>query len=97
LGGEPEQEPDVQSAAPAQSIPTPHLGHEEPQSTSVSVPFLAESVQFGARQIPVRQTLEEQSVPVVQESPGLQGLQIPPPQSVEDSEPFFTPSLHVGL
>jgi hypothetical protein len=58
---------------------------------------LAESVQVGVRQMPPTQTLLVQSVPVVQESPGLQGLQTPPPQSVEDSVPFFTPSLHVGL
>ena len=38
----------TKSPAPAQLCPVAHLGQLEPQSLSVSVPFLTESVQVGA-------------------------------------------------
>jgi hypothetical protein len=40
--------PVAQSAATEQDLPSAHGGHDPPQSTSVSVPFLTPSVQLGA-------------------------------------------------
>ena len=53
-------------------------------------------LQPGARQTPPLQTLLAQSGFVRQPSPSPQGRHRPPPQSTSVSEPFDTPSAHVG-
>jgi hypothetical protein len=68
-----------------------------PQSTSVSTPFLTESAQLGARQVPsVPHTPLRQSALETQPSPVPQPGQAPPPQSTSVSVPFRAPSLHAG-
>ena len=103
------QKPEVQSAAAAQPWPTaqvfPWARHvAPPQSTAVSAPFLSPSVQLGVAQRCVvgLQNPEAQSCGTPQPTPsaqvraGTRARHVAPPQSTPVSEPFFTPSVHVG-
>jgi hypothetical protein len=88
------QMPEVQSAGTAQTFPLPHLlGQLPPQSTSVSLPFLAASVHVAVAQRPPVQAPLMQSVYVVHRNPFAQSGHVPPPQSTSVSKPFFTSSL----
>jgi hypothetical protein len=78
----------------------PGTGIGPPQSTSLSPWFLTVSEQVGCWQVlfgatPVHTTLV-QSPATTQDSPGSQSPQVPPPQSMSVSAPFFTLSPHVG-
>src|SRR3989338_8916729 len=68
-----------------------------PQSTSVSAPFCALSLQvaIGGLHMSDTQLLETQSVFAEQESRLAQAGQVPPPQSTSVSAPFCIPSLQV--
>jgi hypothetical protein len=54
-------------------------------------------VQAGLSQVPAVQTPLVQSEPVEHLESAGQPLQVNPPQSTSDSEPFWTPSLQVAL
>jgi hypothetical protein len=86
----------MQSASVAHALNGKHFGQLPPQLMSVSSPFLAESVQVGAAQIPPLQTRLAQSVAVPHVEPTPQGAHASPPQSTPASLPFFTRSAHVG-
>jgi len=91
---------DAQSLATRHALPVAHLVTQDPpQSTSVSLPFLTESAQVGARQVPLVHTPLMQSEPDEQVTPSahfLVGAQ-PPPQSGPVSVPFLTASEQVGV
>ena len=95
------QTPDAQTPL-VQSLPVAHtcpsaqsFGQLPPQSTSVSSPLRALSVQLGAWQLPPLQTALEQSLEAVQDRPTAQGPQLPP-QSTSVSSPFCTASVQTG-
>jgi hypothetical protein len=80
-----------------QTLPLAQGAHDgPPQSTSVSLPFFAASLQPALWHTPLLQTPVWQSTPARQALPTphfvLQAL----PQSTSVSAPFFTKSLHVG-
>jgi hypothetical protein len=86
-----------QSLAPTHDLPSSHVGQDEPQSMSVSVPFLTPSSHCGAwHSPPVHTPLTQSVLPVLQPLSVGQGSQLPPPQSVSVSAPFLIPSVHVG-
>jgi hypothetical protein len=66
-----------------------------PQSTPVSLPFFAPSLQVGVWHVSPLQTDELQSWGCAQCSPGSQGPQLPP-QSMSVSVPFLAPSVQLG-
>jgi len=68
---------------------------EDPQSTSVSLPFLILSLALGAAHFELVQTPSAQSPPLLHAPPVAHPLQ-DPPQSTPVSSPFFSLSLHVG-
>jgi hypothetical protein len=84
----PEQTPLVQSPGPMHTLPFTHLGQLEPQSLSVSVPFLTLSVQVGIWQMPDVHTPLVQSPGIEHLSPGLHLVVQEPPQSTSVSLPF---------
>src|SRR5882724_7318678 len=89
----------VQSPATVHPLPFAHFfagAQMPPQSTSVSVWFLALSEHVGAWHTLVVQTLLVQSVPVAHARPFAQPAHMFPPQSVSVSAAFFTVSLQVG-
>jgi hypothetical protein len=93
------QTPLRQSFAPAQPLPSAHLGQfGPPQSTSVSPSFWIPSLHVGAgaTQTPAVQTPLRQSFPPLQPLPSAHLAQWGPPQSTSVSLSFLTPSLHVA-
>jgi hypothetical protein len=89
----------LQSVDFMQNMLLEHMGHPPPQSISVSSPFFIWSVQDGLAQAPATQFLLTQSVLLKQLCDTRQRGQIDvpdtePPQSISDSFPFFTSSLH---
>jgi hypothetical protein len=100
LVGLPVHTPLTQSVAPLQILPPVHLPQLEPQSTSVSLPFLAPSLHFGTWHffgLPL-QTPLEQSAASAQLKPSLHLAQEPPPpQSTSVSLPFLALSLQLGV
>jgi hypothetical protein len=89
------QIPELQSAGATQIFPLAHLAQLPPQSTSVSVPFLAASVHVAVAQRPPVHAPLRQSVYVLQSIPFAQSAHVPPPQSTSVSKPFFTTSLQL--
>jgi hypothetical protein len=98
--GVPLQTPLEQSAASPQFEPSLHLAHEPvpPQSTSVSLPFLALSLQLGAWHVAgfPEQTPLVQSLDTEQRKSFAHLAQVLPPQSTSVSVPFFTVSGQAG-
>jgi hypothetical protein len=90
--------PLTQSVPAAQALKSAHLlAQPPPQSTSVSEPFFAPSLQLPVVQKLAEQMPLTQSLPAVQDSPPAQRPQLDePPQSTADSAPFFTTSAQVG-
>src|SRR5262245_24932915 len=93
-----EQTPLLQSdGAPHLPMVGHLLAHEPPQSTSLSVPFFAPSMQVGtAHFIIASQTLLTQSVPTLHLSVSAQAGHLAPPQSASVSSWFCAMSEHVG-
>src|SRR5207253_2195365 len=94
------QMPLRQSLPSAQLLPSTHAVQlPPPQSMSVSLPFLAASLQVAARQMRLQVPLW-QSPAAPQLTPFAHFLpcpsQVTPPQSTPVSVPFLTPSLQVG-
>lgn len=94
----------VQSPPVPQPRPTAQRcegAHAPPQSTSVSEPFRAPSLQDATWHTPAGpapHTAFAQSPPERQPLPFAQrGQPTPPPQSVSDSSPFLIPSLQLGF
>jgi hypothetical protein len=87
-----------QSPPTLQILPAAHLGHDPPQSLSVSLPFLTLSLQAGAAQVSATgvHTPLSQSPPTAHFSPVAQSSQFGPPQSTSVSAPFFWPSAQFG-
>jgi hypothetical protein len=81
-----------------QAFKLPHLVEQDPpQSTSVSLPFLAVSVQLLVVQVLPTHSVLRQSAPAEQTLPPAQRTQPDvPPQSTSDSEPFLITSLQAG-
>jgi hypothetical protein len=77
-------------------LPAAHLGQLDPQSTSVSVPFLAPSEQVAIWQNPAVHTPLAQSLACVHFLPLPHLGQLDPPQSVSVSVALGTKSAHVG-
>jgi hypothetical protein len=90
---------EAQSAAPVQALAAAHLGQVgPPQSTSVSAPFFAPSVQllcWSAAQTPPAQWPVVQSPPLTHALPTAHARHAPP-QSMSVSSAFFAPSVQVG-
>jgi hypothetical protein len=85
-----------QSDAPLHFLLVAQFGHDPPpQSTSVSVPFLMESVQVAPAQWPALHESVVQSAPTRQRSVSLHGGQAPP-QSMSVSMPFCKRSLQTA-
>jgi hypothetical protein len=87
----------LQSDPTLQILLGPHFGQVPPQSTSLSVPLSAVSVQVGAWQIFALHTALAQSLFATQARPVLQSGQAPPPQSTAVSAPSFFPSEHAAI
>jgi hypothetical protein len=81
-----------------QVLPVVQPGHEEPQSTSVSVWFFTPSPQVGSWHFPPEQTPLLQSTPEEQLRLASQRGQVrlAPPQSTSLSSPLRTTSEQVG-
>jgi hypothetical protein len=77
-------------------LPAAQSGHDPPQSTSLSLPFLTLSVHVSAWQTLPVQTSLTQSVAAPHAFPGPQGVQLCPPQSTSLSVPFFTLSVQLA-
>jgi hypothetical protein len=87
----------MQSAATAQFLVSAHLvAQVPPQSTSVSVPFFAASVQVAAKHLFAVHTELTQSAATAQDFVSAHLLAHVPPQSMSVSVPFLTASAHVG-
>jgi hypothetical protein len=88
----------AQSVPALQSVPRPQAGHEPPQSTSVSLPLRAPSVQVGGWQSPPVQMPLAQSPAAPHAWPLAQRTQFGagPPQSTAVSAPLCTPSAQFG-
>jgi hypothetical protein len=91
--------PLVQSPPTLHAFKSAHfVAQDPPQSTSVSVPFLALSLQLPVVQTLLVQMPLTQSLPALHEKPPAQRLQLEePPQSMADSPPFLTLSLHAPV
>ena len=95
-----EQTPERQSDATAQTRPAEHAAHAPPpQSSLVSAPFTTKSKHVGAAQRPLLS-----HTPLAQSADAAQSLPVAhflfeheEPQSMSDSNPFLTPSSHVGM
>jgi len=88
--------PFVQSVAWAHSLPSAHGAQAPPpQSTSLSLPSTLPSAQVSTRQDPELHAPLAQSAFTVQVAPVAHGEQSPP-QSIDVSEPSFTPSEQVA-
>jgi hypothetical protein len=97
FGAVPWQMPVTQSAGTLQCLPEAQAGQvPPPQSTSVSAPSCAPSLQVVPMQTPLVQAPVLQSVPTRQCWGGTQAAHLPPPQSMSVSAPFCTPSAQVG-
>lgn len=68
---------------PAPPVRSAAVSTEQPLSIAVAHTLFA--------QLPLVQSLAAR-----QASPFAHGVQVPPPQSMSDSAPFFTPSVQVG-
>ena len=91
------QTPLVQSLATRQSFPSPQRGQAgPPQSTSVSVPFFAPSLQLGVAHLPAVHTSLWQSLRTLQFLPSTHLPHAAPPQSTSLSVPFSVVSVQVG-
>ena len=78
-------------------MPVAHVGQvPPPQSTSLSVPFLTESVHVAALQWPPVHTPLWQSLATKHCLPAAQVGHVPPPQSTSLSVPFLTASVQVA-
>ena len=97
LRGAPEQTRLWQSDATLHDLVAaqgPHV--PPPQSTSVSVPFFARSVQATVWHVPLGQKPEVQSAPLPHFLPTAHLVPQVPPQSTSVSPPFCTPSGQIG-
>ena len=72
----------------------PHFGHDPPQSTSLSVPFLVESAHVAAWQVPLPHTRLAQSEGPPHPCPAPHAGHVAPPQSTSLSDPFLVWSEH---
>src|SRR5258708_23809985 len=88
------QLPLVQSASTRQWPPAKHLVHIPPQSTSVSVPFTALSLQLTISQTWSAHVPLAQSASTAHPWPSTHFGHVVLPQSLSVSSPFCTPSVH---
>ena len=84
------QTPELQSPLALHESPPLQAGQSPPQSTSVSFPFFAASVQVGAAQVKSRQTSLSQSLPIRHTCDVVHFGQTLPPQSTSLSSPSLT-------